>query len=526
MLVHLYEDHQLELVHHLRGMYAFAIWDSERKRVVIGRDRRGIKPMYLASLPQGGLAFASSISALLGLDVSRDPNPGALAEYFRFGRVGEPRTAYREVRTLMPGHTLTIDVGSGTRSERPFYSLPRVASHKAVPRREAEQIARSAFEAAVASHMVADVEVGAFLSGGIDSSLVVAEAQRIANRPLRTFAVGFAAGGAYQEAQFAEQVAAKLQTRHVTLEVSEPPIDLVRRALQATHQPFAVASFLPLLMLAERAAQDVKVVLTGDGGDEVGFGYPWYRWARLLRRVPRWAHSTNAAQWLRKGELMAARHHWKGVRRAVKFARGAVLEGPSASDAWRHEVTREDAIALLSPEFRDVGLRDLGPSPTDRQWDYDLSDEEAMRRSDLEVLMRDEMLPKLDRAGMAHGLEGRVPLLDDDFVEAMMAVPIEAHTSHPEGKALLRAWSAELCSAVDVQRPKHGFDVPIGAWLRSSLYPGSGALLERSTSGLVDRATAQRTWSDLIAGIPGAAHAMFALLLAELWYENRGKPFA
>jgi asparagine synthase (glutamine-hydrolysing) len=516
VLVHLYEDHGPELVQHLRGMYAFAIWDAPRRRLLLARDRLGIKPLYVTRL-EDGFAFASSIESLLGAGSSRDPDPEALAQFLRFQKVPEPRTAYRAVRALPPSHLATVDARTGSVEVRRFYALPRVAPS---PARDAVPVARAAFERAVASHLVADVEVAAFLSGGIDSSLVVAQAQRSMTRPLRTFCVSFRGAGAeYDESEIAATVAQRLGTRHETIDVSDAPADLVRAALRVAQQPFAVTSFVPLLLLAEKTAKHVKVVLTGDGGDEVGFGYPWYRWMRAAAHIPAVIRRRGVGQTFRTWETRASAHRLNRVRRALKFARGALSDGPRGSDAWRYELTSDEAVALLRPEHRPAAVP---PSPNEAGWDGSLDDVSALRRVDLEVLLRDEMLPKLDRAGMAFGLEGRVPLLDDDFVGAMLAIPRDSHLRDGVGKSILRAWARELVPGVDLERPKHGFDVPIRAWLLNGLRDDVNRLvLDRSRPGLVEPAAARRVWDHLERGVPGAAHAMYAMLMAATWFDEK-----
>jgi asparagine synthase (glutamine-hydrolysing) len=517
VLVHLYEDHGAELVHRIRGMYAFAIFDRRRRALLLARDRRGIKPLYLADVPDG-MAFASSIESLLAAGASRDVDSEALAQYLRFYRVPEPRTAYRSVRALPPGHTVLIDIERGERQTRRFYSLPAARPTRDDDGRVALSEARAALIRAVGTHLVADVEVAAFLSGGIDSSLVVAEAQRVSPRPLRTFCIRFE-GAEYDESAFAERVARHVGTRHETIAVSAAPAELLREGLHAAQQPFGVASFLPLLLMCKQAARDVKVVLTGDGGDEVAFGYAWYRWMRATQGIPRLGWGSSVANRVRTGERLAGRSGFHRVRRALKFARGVLAAShPAAADAWRYELVDGEALELLRPEFRPPAVP---ASPNEEVWSTEENAVSALRRADLEVTLRDEMLPKLDRAGMAVGLEGRVPLLDDDFVEAMTRVPARLHLADSKGKAVLREWAREVVPGLDLERPKHGFDVPMRSWLLDQLRDDvRRLLLDPSRRGLVTREGASRVWGRVLAGVPGAAHTAYAILVAELWLEE------
>lgn len=525
VLVHLYEDEGPRMVDHLHGMYAFAVFDKREQQVLLGRDRLGMKPLYQASLP-GGTAFASSIGSLLALGVSSDPDEAAIAEYLRFYKIPEPRTACRAITAVLPGSTVSLDIQTGESRTRRFFrpggDPPTTDNVRTAVEAVAE--ARQCFERAVASHLVADVEVGAFLSGGVDSSLVVAEAQRQSSRPLRTYSFSFRDDDGYDETPFAEEVARRLGTRHETLELTSSAEELVRRGIAAAQQPFAVASFLPLLELSERAARDVKVVLSGDGGDELGFGYPWYGWCRRASRLPSTLEGGRVGGFLRMSEMWASTYPGlRHLRRAAKFSRGALLPAAGASDAWRYDLTQSDSISLLAPEHRSTANGRLLLSPTEAVWRSEVPDVEALRLADIEVLLRDEMLPKLDRAGMAHGLEARVPLLDDDFVDAMLSVPTDQHLSHRGGKALLRRWAKDLVPGVDFDRPKHGFDVPIHRWLDGPLSADVDRLLLRpARPSLLHPPAARAVLQRMRAGVPGAGHTLYAMLVAALWLEEPG----
>jgi asparagine synthase (glutamine-hydrolysing) len=516
VIVHLYEELGDDCLHELRGMYALAIWDAPRRRLLVARDRLGIKPLYTARL-DSGFAFASSIESLLAGGASRDPDSAALTQFLQFQKVPEPRTAYREVATLPPAHYVSVDVGTGRVERRRFYR--HVAPTSGDHREEAVCSARAAFERSVSTHLVADVEVAAFLSGGVDSSLVVAQAQRLSSRPLRTYCVSFRDAVGYDESDHAARVARAIGTCHETIDVSMAPADVMRTVLDAAQQPFAVASFVPLLLLCREAARHVKVVLTGDGGDEVDFGYPWYRWMVGASRLPGGVRRARSSPWIRRLEMGAASRELDRMRRVLKFIRGALSTGAASSDAWRYELTGPDALALLRPEHRPPALP---PSPYEEAWDRSLGDVAAMRKADLDVLLRDEMLPKLDRSGMAFGLEGRVPLLDDDFVEAMLAVPVSAHLPDRKGKAVLRAWAREMVPGIDLDRPKHGFDVPVRAWLLDGLREDVRRLvLDDRQQRLTDPVVARGLWHQVERGGAGAAHAFFAVLMAETWFAER-----
>ena len=515
VLVHLYEDHGAQLVTHIHGMYAFALFDRRRRLVVVGRDGFGIKPLYVARIGNR-IAFSSAIRSLLAVGAASEPDPVALAQYLRFHSVPEPRTAFRGISAFPPGHFGVIDVTAGTLSVQRFFR-PRKPMARVPDPNEAEARARAAFETAVSTHMVADVEVAAFLSGGIDSSLVVAQAQRLSSRPLRTFCVSFPHHGTHNEATFAERVASALGTRHETVEAVPAPTELVRAAVAAAQQPFAIASMLPLLMLTSTASKHVKVVLTGDGGDEVAFGYPTYRWMRSTAHFRARRFPPSLAHAMEVVERSATRV--RPVRRAAKFLRGALVGDAAGAEVWRYNLSPSEAVALLNPELGTVPLDQ--PTPIATEWETGIAPVDALRYADLQVSLRDEMLPKVDRAGMAHGLEARVPLLDDAFVDSMLKIPAKQHMAGGVPKAILRRWAHELVPGIDAKRPKHGFDVPIQAWLQGSLLGDvRRLLLETTRPRLLNVGAVRRLWRKATLGVPGAAHDVYAALVLELWYEE------
>lgn len=521
LLVHLYEDHGAELVEHLSGMFAFAIYDRHAATLLLARDRLGMKPLYWASLPDG-YAFASSISSLVALQgVSRDPDAVSIAHFYRYYKVPEPDTAFGSVKAIPPGHRVRVDLRTGALACERYHDWPPEPPDRNIDG-DCEAIARDSLRRAVASHVDADVEVGAFLSGGVDSSLVVSEAQRLIRRPLRTYSVSFPGHRGFDEARQAENVAQSLGSRHETVEVTGAPVELIRDALAAAQQPFAVASFIPLLSLSRRAAMDIKVVLTGDGGDEVGVGYRWYRLMRQLRKLPHLSFLSQGAPALHALErAVSGSPRGAAVRRALKFARGAILDDPGTVDAWRYDLSATGARDLLAPGYREVARTHDRKSPNALAWRHDLPPVESFRQADLEVLLRDEMLPKVDRASMAAGLEARLPLLDDTFVASMRAVPIREHLAHPSGKTLLRRWATEQIPGFDPEQPKHGFDVPIHSWLRGGLNGElHRLLLDHGGPSLCDRAAARKVVRRMDAGVPGAAHTAFALVIGELWFEE------
>ncbi|MEW5918156.1 MAG: asparagine synthase (glutamine-hydrolyzing), partial [Gemmatimonadota bacterium] len=281
-IVHFYEDRADDVVHELRGMFGFAIWDSRRERLLVVRDRLGIKPMYIWPHPGGGVAFASELRAFLTLpDFAAEIDPAAVAEYYAFGYVPHPKTIFRGVRKLAPGHRLTWSRADGIRENA--YWVPARAERTGLDEREAVEELRRLIDESVRIHLESDVPLGAFLSGGIDSSTVVASMRRQMDSAPLTFSIGFREA-AYDESSYAAEVAAALGTNHTALIVNPDADALVDDVVHALDEPMGDSSALPTYLVSNLARRDVTVALSGDGGDE-GFG-GYTRYFETLGSVP------------------------------------------------------------------------------------------------------------------------------------------------------------------------------------------------------------------------------------------------
>jgi asparagine synthase (glutamine-hydrolysing) len=506
-LVHLYEDEGDKLVHALRGMFAFAIWDTRRQRLLLARDRLGIKPLYYWERP-GGLAFASELRALLALEMfSARLDRSALGEYLALGYVPEPQCIFEGVKKLCPGHILSWDRERGSQAVR-YWSPVRPETPK-VDEQEAIEELRRLLTDAVGCHLEADVPLGAFLSGGVDSSSVVALMGRQIDRPVRTFSIGFEEP-AFNEAPDADAAARALGTEHRELIVRPDADALVEDVVRFFDEPFADSSALPTYLVAQLAREDVTVALSGDGGDELFGGYT--RYTELLGR--RELRPTGLRRVLRH---LARRlpHASPGRNRLLDVARtrrgryAATVAGPLA--------VRDGGVALPAVE-RDGGALE---SLLDRWFDQLAGRDFAtqMMLVDTMSYLPGDILTKVDRMTMAVSLEARVPLLDHRLVEFVVGLPSNLKIRHGTGKWILRQAVAPLVPPGVLEKPKQGFGVPLNRWFRKELRHRVEQL-QRADSPIyefVDRDAVRRVAAEHRMRRRDYSHMLWRLLVLDLW---------
>jgi asparagine synthase (glutamine-hydrolysing) len=505
VLVHGYEEWGDDLVHRLRGMFAFAIYDRRLLggRVLLVRDRLGIKPLYVGA-DGARLVFGSELPTVLAAGgIDRRPDLVALADFLRFQCVPAPRTAYVGVRALPPGSMLVLEGGRAI--ERRWWELPVDASSSASPA-EVTAMIRDRLIDAVDAHRLADVPVGLFLSGGVDSSAVAAVLRSATADPLQAFTIGFDVG-AHSEVGFAREVADHLGFEHHVRDVGVGDVESALDSVLTMHgQPFADGSALPTRRVSELAADHVKVALSGDGGDEVFAGYPRYaRWMRTLavdrapgpvrtaasaalRTLPR----TRQVAWL--GDL----DHGNFER----YARMVSLFHPDEVEALAGPVLR---AALPGDPYE--SLR--------RFWREDLDPLTRVQFLDLHTYLPDDILTKVDRASMAVGLEVRPPLLDHELVEAVMALPPSLRVPDGDPKGLLKAAVRDLVPPGTFDRPKQGFSAPWNAWMQE-LGTWAGEQVRDGAavaSGIVD----PRAFSVADADLARRGPKLWSLLVLEHW---------
>lgn len=523
----------------LNGMFAFALWDAAARVLHLARDRFGEKPLYYGVL-EGTLRFASQPAALLALGEARPSlDRAALADYSVRGYVPDRRCIFEGVRKLAPGGCVSIaqDALPALPAPRSWWSVEQaagaaLAAPLAVDDREAVNLVEEALARAVACRLEADVPLGALLSGGIDSSLVVALMQRAAGRPVRTFSIGFDTAD-HDEAAHARAVAEHLGTVHTEQRVSAHEALAVIPRLPAIYdEPFADSSQVPSVLVAALARQHVTTALTGDGGDELFAGYLRYGPALgAWRRLRAWPAPLRAALVAGVEALPAAR--WNALGAALAPALPARLRYAAVGDKL-HKLARlarapdlatlHAATAALAGEARLV--RDAVASPPamlPRLVGLDAPG--AMMLADARDYLPGDILAKVDRAAMTASLETRVPFLDAELFTLAWRLPARMKLRDGRTKWVLREVLARHVPPALTERAKAGFAVPLDAWLRGPLRAWADGLLDAtrlSRTGLWETATIQRLWREHATGAANHHHALWAVLMFEAWREHWG----
>ena len=460
-----------DCVHHLRGMFAFAIWDSTRQTLFLARDRVGIKPLYYASTADGAFVFGSELKALLVYPgLKRDIDPQAVEDYFTFGYVPEPKTIFRMMCKLSPGHSLTVSRGTLQPKLRQYWDVP-TANDTAISAVDAARELVERLREAVDLRLIAEVPLGAFLSGGVDSSSVVALMSEIADEPVTTCSIGFEEK-AFNEAHFARLVASRCGTNHTERIVNADDFELIDKLAWMYDEPYADSSAMPTYRVCELAREQVTVALSGDGGDELFAGYRRYRWHTYEERMRNLLPLTLRRAIFGPLGRLYPKADWapKVMRAKTTFqslARNSV-------EAYLHSVSilREaDRAALFHRDF----IQTLDGYSSRSVFDHHAaacasSDPvRLIEYLDFKTYLVGDILTKVDRASMAHSLEVRVPILDHEFVEWGMSLPTALKLNHGEGKWILKkAMEPKLPNDV-LYRSKMGFAVPLAGWFRGPL---------------------------------------------------------
>jgi asparagine synthase (glutamine-hydrolysing) len=527
------------------GMFAFALWDREGRALFLVRDRFGIKPLCFAEVP-GGLAFASDASAIRALpEFDGRMDPAAVRLYLRYAYVPSPLSIYGKVRKVLPGTIVRFGAPDATQAvTRTYYDVPAVALRAAErgfagSEEEAIDAVEAAIGEAVGDRLVADVPVGAFLSGGIDSSTVVALAQRAASRPLKTFCVG-TTDPAYDESGPAAAIARHLGTEHTTLMATPDEAMAALRELPLIHdEPFADASQIPTFLVSRLARGQVTVALSGDGGDEVFGGYNRHVYAprvfRHMRRIP--ARLRRLAS---RGLLGVPPATWDAVHRQLRertwgtrFVPDMVTPGqkvhklarllPASSLGELYESLcaqwpDPDALVRAAPVGEGPRVR-----PPLEPLQSRFGDAGALMLADLVSYLPDDILTKVDRASMAVSLEARVPLLDHRVVELAWRLPLPLKVRGQESKRALRGVLRRHVPEALYTRPKMGFGLPIGEWLRGPLRPWCEELLSvprLRDAALLAPEPVRAAWAEHLSRRADRTGALWTVLVLQAWIRR------
>ncbi len=527
-ILHLYEAEGDAFVERLNGMYAFALWDAPRQRLLIGRDRLGVKPLYLWQ-DDRRLIFASEAKAILALPgIGRELDPAALRSYLALGYVPAPQSIFRGIRKLPPATVLVAEAGRVR--ERRYWRVPGTVDRTAT---EAEWIARvrARLEESVRMQMVSDVPIGAFLSGGIDSSAVVAFMSAHSGQPVKTYSIGFDGGAAenyYNELPYARQVARQFGTDHHEIVVRPDVVALLPRLLWHMDEPIADTAFITTYLVSEFARREVTVILSGVGGDELFGGYRRYLGGHYQGYFDRLPTGLQRAAFALGERLPSDRH--SPLLNAMRLAKGFL-----ASAGLPFEERYRSYVEVFSDEMADALLRDAGVTARDplaAAFDETTSDDELNRMLcvDAETQLPDDLLLLTDKMSMAVSLECRVPLLDHELAELAARMPQDIKIRGGRLKHVMKAALGDVLPQGILERKKRGFGTPMGAWLKGDLAPLVRDLLSPEAiraRGWFRLAEVSRVVADHEANREDGTDRLLALLNLEIWariYLDRRQP--
>ena len=517
-IIHLYEDFGSECVRRLRGMFAFAIYDTRDRSLLLARDRLGKKPLHYAIDGQWFL-FGSEIKSLLEAapDLT-EVNREAILNYFYFGYVPDPQTAFRNIHKLPPGHTL--EFRNGSVAVKSYWDVPEYGTNEQISEEECLGELERRLAEAVQLRLISDVPLGALLSGGVDSSLVVGLMAKATSRPVKTFTIGFD-HSEFDETHYARQVAKRFATEHHELVLKPDVVGTLEKLTPAMEEPFADSSILPTYYVSCLARQHVTVALSGDGGDELFAGYE--RYARLLQRnylkyLPEWLGRIYREQLFHKLPSFYGRRFLFNASLPV---RDRYIDNVSHFPAWGRE--RE----LFSADF--LSFADSVASPLNlfrEYFDHAPADDLVSRLLylDTKTYLPFDILTKVDRMSMATSLEVRVPMLDHVFVEWVASLPVSLKFRNGAGKYILKKLAERVGVPKEVlYRPKRGFAMPLVHWMRKELkHDLVEILLEPRTleRGYYSKPALRNLVEEHTSGRRDRSHELWLLLMLELWHRN------
>lgn len=524
IIVHLYEDFGSECVSRLRGMFAFAVLDQKRRKLLLARDRLGKKPLHYG-LSKGALAFGSEIKTILTAAPELAViNPQALLQYFYFGYIPDPDTAFSGIRKLPPGHFLEFEAGH-IRVRR-YWDLPRYGTHSPTSEQECLEELESRLSEAVRIRLLADVPVGALLSGGTDSSTVVALMARLSSKPVKTFSIGFRTAE-FDETPYARAVAAKFATEHHELILEPNIVDIVQSLGRSLEEPFGDSSMLPTYLVSRMAREHVTVALSGDGGDEAFAGYDRYR-IHLHDRVVPWLPA-----WAGRAYRKQIYHRLPHGTPGRNFAYSISLPWVERYIEAVSLVPEQRNCGLLSRDFVSSFAGDADPLNLFRQYVRQAPADDPLSSIlylDSKTYLPGDILTKVDRMSMAASLEVRVPMLDHVFVEWVAGLGPQWKMRNGVQKYILTKLARRVGVPADVlDRPKQGFTMPLVHWMRHELKDLVHSLLLAPGTiqrGYFDQHGVQTLWKDFLAGRSNDHLPIWRLMMFELWLREFVEPRA
>jgi asparagine synthase (glutamine-hydrolysing) len=517
VLVHLYEDVGPKFVDEIDGMFAIALVDVRASRLVLARDRSGKKPLFFYH-DERRLVFGSEVKAIFAHpDVPMAIDESLVPAYFTYGYVPHPRTFYRGVTQVNPGAAVVVEA-DGRLVARKYWELrfPDAGSERPVDRHAARARVRELVTDAVARRLVSDVPLGAFLSAGIDSTIVVGVMSQLMNAPVKTFTIGFEDAPAFDETAAARQVAERFKTDHTEFRVKASAVDLIDRLIWHHDGPFGDSSAIPTFLVSQLTRQHVTVVLTGDGGDEVFAGYMRFQAALAAERVPRAAQPLAEFGLSLLPEAPHERHLLARARRFVKFMHLPLVE---RLIRW-NTIFQDDLTSLLQEGAGPDPLTYLADGAPDSSRTSPLN---RLLAVNFESYLPDDLLVKTDRCTMANSLEARSPFLDTALLEYVASLPDSFKLDGRRTKVILREAFADLIPPDIDRRPKTGFGVPLDAWFRGQLRDYARDVL-LSPSALSRAYLKPAAVSKLIEshqqGSANVGHRLWTLVCFERWLQQ------
>jgi len=527
-IVHAWEQWGIDCVHHFRGMFAFALWDRNKQMFFMARDRLGIKPLHYAVTEDGFLVFGSELKTLTAWPgFRRDIDDEAVEDYFGYGYVPEPRTIYKTARKLSPGHRMLIQRGKPLPQPEEYWDVPFKA-HGSISLEDANAEFISRFREAVDIRMVAEVPLGAFLSGGVDSSAVVAMMAGLTEQPVKTCAIAFS-DPRYNEADYAQKVADRYHTNHHVHTVEADDIGLVDELARLYDEPYADSSAMPTYRVCELARKDVTVALSGDGGDENFIGYRRYRWhgieEKMRRAVPdglrvplfgALGRLYPKADWAPKTFRAKTTFEALGRDSVAGYFHGVsvcsdTLRKRMFSDAFKTRLNGYNAVEVLRGHNR--------KNPSDDIYGQ-------VQYLDMKTYLVGDILTKVDRASMAHALEVRVPFLDHKLVEWVSGLPSSLKIQGAEGKYMLKKALEPYLPHDIMYRKKMGFSIPLAEWFRGALKNKLYTALSSQRMadiGIFNMTEIHKMADEHINGVRDYSAALWSMLMFEAFLRQTEK---
>jgi asparagine synthase (glutamine-hydrolysing) len=522
-ILHAYEEYGVDCVVHLNGMFAFAIWDSQRKRLFIARDRIGIKPLYYY-YTSSGLLFASELKAILAHPgVPREIDFIALDQFLTLEYIPSPHSIFKGIHKLPAGHRLILECESEPHVEQ-YWNV----TFKPTNQSEDESIEEltELIRDAVKIRLMSEVPLGAFLSGGIDSSTVVAFMSELTDIPVKTFSIGFG-DPTYNELPYARLVADAFHTQHHE-EYLQPDIsEMVMRLVSHFDEPFGDFSIFPTYLVSEMARQHVTVALSGDGGDEIFAGYETYLAqgidSRWYSRLPRWLRQHALP---RMSDLIPPQPAKKGlINKSKRFIEGGALPETWQHTRWMMFINQQDKSMLYHPDMQ-ATLNGYSSSSLIEEYFQQANQTDRLAQQqyvDVKTYLVDDILVKVDRMSMATSLEARVPLLDYRIVELALNLPPHLKLKGQETKVILRRIMDKRLPKEVLNKGKEGFSIPMKHWLQGELRPLMSDLLAPNTvrrRGYFNPDAVAQWQAEHISGRGNHSHRLWALMVFELWHQH------